>query len=790
MSGRRSESIEGAYGFSDLIDITTVSKLVDSFFKATGIPNGLVAPNGELITQSGWIDACARFHRGNPETNRLCKESNLDLMDKVCQGEVAGCLCKNGLYDYATPIVIEGKQVATLFLGQVLDGPPDMEFFRKQALRFGFDEDAYLDAIRAVPIVSKEQLQAHLEHMVSLVQILAESGLTRLHETRLKEDLHKSKERRIQMDDLLEFSPVGISWSDSGGNIEYVNRQFTELFGYTLDELPDLETWVGKAYPDAEYRNNIINPLLYQIEANQQPGALLPEFESTITCKDKSERHVVTRVSAVGGKLLANFTDISARWKSEQRNRAHDTILEMIAKAKSLPHILHAIVEEIEAEIPDSFGSVLLLDQEGKHLLTGAAPHLPKFYNEAVNGIEIGMGVGSCGTAAYLGKRVVVEDIATHEYWRSIKELAKQAGVAACWSEPIIASDDKVLGTFAIYHRHPASPSEDDIQLITFASNLAAIAIENSDTREALIVQERKFRTLAENAPIIIVRYDRKGRLIYANPKLAATFSMPVEQVLRQQASKPSELPEVPNKAQFQEAIARTVESGEEITFEIELPNLNGDIETHFITMVPEKDESGVIVGVLSTGLDISDRKRLEHELEHQAHVDFLTELVNRRHFLELTKTELVRLDRYHGNLSLILFDIDRFKRINDTHGHCTGDLVLQKIAQISRETVREIDVVGRFGGEEFVVLLPQTNRQQACEVAERLRHAIAEGEIYLANGEPVQFTASLGVATISKNEDPGEDAASFDDLLKQADSAMYQAKKEGRNRVCLTPAS
>jgi diguanylate cyclase (GGDEF)-like protein len=143
---------------------------------------------------------------------------------------------------------------------------------------------------------------------------------------------------------------------------------------------------------------------------------------------------------------------------------------------------------------------------------------------------------------------------------------------------------------------------------------------------------------------------------------------------------------------------------------------------------------------------------------------------------------ELSRLQRYGGELSLIMFDIDRFKGVNDTHGHKVGDLVLQKIAQVSHDTVREIDIVGRLGGEEFVVLLPHTNRPQALEAAERLRLAIAEGAVLLKSGEPLHFTASFGVVTI---EGGPEEKSDIDELLILADKAMYRAKEEGRNRVC-----
>jgi diguanylate cyclase (GGDEF)-like protein/PAS domain S-box-containing protein len=769
---------EEFYRFSDLIDIDAFSQLLESFYKATGIPNGLVGPEGELLTQAGWCDACTLFHRAHLETNRFCQESNLELMQKLHEGEVAGSLCKNGLYDYATPVVIEGHQLATLFLGQVHEGAPDLAFFRQRARQFDYDEDAYLEAIRAIPIVSRTQMEAHMAAMVGVTQILAANGLARLRETRLKLDLDRTTERRIQMEDLLEFSPVGISWCDAEGHIEYVNHQFTKLFGYTLDELPDLKTWVSRAYPDTEHRKAFLEPWVTQVESAHHLGLELPELESNITCKDGHERRVMTRVNWVGEKRLSSFTDISAHWLSEQRNRAHNAMLEMVAKAEPLSNILFTLAQAVEEESPPSFCSVMLLDDEGVHLIVGAAPSLPPFYIDAVNGMEIGMGNQSCGTAAYLGERVIVEDISTHEYWRSSADLAKQAGLAACWSEPIIASDGKVLGTFAIFHTAPAKPSLEGIERIAFAANLAAVAIENRHTREALIRSESEFRTLAENVPINIARFDRDGQLVYVNSRPAVTFPLPIHQLLGTYAAKQGHQP---YSDLVEKSVSGTLEDGMERSFEIEMPTTGNDFVTHLITMVAERDESGSIVGVLATGLDISERKKLQRELERQARLDFLTGLLNRRYFFELAKMELLRLQRYGGGLSLIMFDIDHFKRINDTHGHKVGDLVLQKIAQVSHETVREVDIVGRLGGEEFVLLLPNTNKEQAVEAAERLRLAIAKGAVTLTNEEPLHFTASFGVVTIDK----GTEASNIDELLIRADRIMYRAKESGRNRVC-----
>jgi diguanylate cyclase (GGDEF)-like protein len=152
--------------------------------------------------------------------------------------------------------------------------------------------------------------------------------------------------------------------------------------------------------------------------------------------------------------------------------------LELLAEEASLTIILEVIVRGVEQLNPPMIGSILLLSSDGKHLVNGVSPNLPAFYNDALDGIEIGVGVGSCGTAAFTGARVIVEDIATHPYWAPYKELAHKAGIGACWSQPIISSSGKVMGTFAIYQHEAHTPTEYDIALIEQSAHLAGIAIE------------------------------------------------------------------------------------------------------------------------------------------------------------------------------------------------------------------------------------------------------------------------------------------------------------------------
>lgn len=161
---------------------------------------------------------------------------------------------------------------------------------------------------------------------------------------------------------------------------------------------------------------------------------------------------------------------------------------------------------------------------------------------------------------------------------------------------------------------------------------------------------------------------------------------------------------------------------------------------------------------------------------EHLSITDGLTSLYNHRHFHEQLEVEVKRAQRYDLNLSLIMIDLDRFKKFNDSYGHLQGDTLLRKIAQILKNSLRETDFVARYGGEEFVVILPETNKEGASVAAERVRKTINEqtfGEV------GAKMTVSLGVASYP------DDACLRTDLIKKADEALYRAKREGRNRTC-----
>jgi diguanylate cyclase (GGDEF)-like protein len=171
------------------------------------------------------------------------------------------------------------------------------------------------------------------------------------------------------------------------------------------------------------------------------------------------------------------------------------------------------------------------------------------------------------------------------------------------------------------------------------------------------------------------------------------------------------------------------------------------------------------------------ENARLHSIVERQAHTDGLTGLASRRHFEERLALELARATRFDTPLALVVADLDNFKAVNDRHGHAVGDLVLREFAAVVRKTIREVDLAGRWGGEEFALLLPGTDARGGMQLAERLRAAIESQAVILPDGSALKITASLGVSSHSA-------PSSVEDLFEAADEALYRAKTSGKNQV------
>jgi PAS domain S-box-containing protein len=304
---------------------------------------------------------------------------------------------------------------------------------------------------------------------------------------RAEEELRRSEEKYR---DLIEISPDAIYVIDAEGVCLLGNRAGAELAGIPEDEL------VGTPVTDT-YLPEQRDLLRQRIEKLRAEGTL--RFEREFVRKNGDTVPVEVSLSAIrGGYYQAIVRDISERKRADTLLAGEKRLLEMVAKGDPLSDILDSICQLVEELCSGSLCSILLLDSTGKRLWHGAGPSIPKPYAEAIDGFVIGPSVGSCGTAAYLGKQVIVSDIATDPLWSPYRDVALANGLRACWSTPIFSSDGKVIGTFAMYYREQRSPASRHRDVIDQITHLASIAIERKRAEEALHASEQLARGQVE----------------------------------------------------------------------------------------------------------------------------------------------------------------------------------------------------------------------------------------------------------------------------------------------------
>lgn len=217
---------------------------------------------------------------------------------------------------------------------------------------------------------------------------------------------------------------------------------------------------------------------------------------------------IVDQAGAVTG-IFVQGTEVTARTKAERLQAAQSRMLEAAFRDEKLPDLLEMLIKIVEEEArTEVLGSILLLDERGEHLLHGAGPSLPLSYNNAIHGIKIGPDVGSCGTAAFTREPVIVSDVRTDPKWRDFRDLAIEHGLLACWSVPIISAGNEVLGTFAMYHRTPRRPDDDDLGLVDFVTRTAAVIIERKRAETALEEERNTLEILNQTGEVIAGELD------------------------------------------------------------------------------------------------------------------------------------------------------------------------------------------------------------------------------------------------------------------------------------------
>ena len=430
-------------------------------------------------------------------------------------------------------------------------------------------------------------------------------------------------ERETFLRDLFDTSSVGILLVDQNMRITQINQCMAELFACTQEQLLGLEyadlidpsqREIGRlrtlALLDARLDTVDIDRLFLRRNGSNFWGRL-------------TGRRIYSPDGALRG-LLGAITDITERKRLQQFDAFRSHTLEMLARDKSLDAILLHTAQGLEDINPQSRCSCSLLSADGQHLGRSFAPSLPASYTEAITGLAISATAGSCGAAAFLGQRVVVDNIATHTNWVPYKELAAQAGLGACWSQPILAGDGRVLGTIAVYYANPSTPTDTDITIIEQSAQLAAIAIERSEGAQRLRDSEEHYRLLTEGVSDVVWRQDRHNVFTYISPADERMRGFSASEVVGHHVFEllTDESIETTKTISAGRASANSQDiAGNTLTFVLEQKCKWGGTVWTEVRSTAERDANGTITGYRGTSRDISERRKTETQLQLAASV-------------------------------------------------------------------------------------------------------------------------------------------------------------------------
>lgn len=497
------------------------------------------------------------------------------------------------------------------------------------------------------------------------------------------------------------------------------------------------------------------------------------------------------------------------RHQAEQLDALRATVAD-ISSELELPRLLEAILQRAADLVQATGGDIGLFHEDRGEIEILVSHNLGKDYT----GTRMRIGEGAMGRAIETRQPVIVEDYAI---WNNASSQYRECPAHAVLAIPLIFAN-RIVGAIGLTHSQPEQRfSPFDQHILTLFGQHAAIAIENARLfEEARRAADRRAILHQISQQIVTANLDPEG--IYQAIHRAAAQLMPAEAFVITKINETTRMTDAvylvdrsgrvpPVSVPLDEGLSGMVTStGKSIYIADLMQDQAGDRYVHFgdaeevrsVVAVPMY-LSGKVVGMISSQCyrphayssdDIAllemlasyaaialDNARLLQEIQMLAITDPLTQVANRRQLFELGQREFTRARRFERPLAVIMLDIDHFKLVNDQYGHSTGDRILYELAQLLKQNVREADVVGRYGGEEFCLVLIETNLHTAYEVASRIRSSIHEKCCNREPGLPT-ITVSMGVAELTA------EVNSFTDLLKNADVALYQAKERGRDRV------
>jgi diguanylate cyclase (GGDEF)-like protein/PAS domain S-box-containing protein len=569
----------------------------------------------------------------------------------------------------------------------------------------------------------------------------------------------------------------GFVWlTDDRGKVEFVNESWCDFTGLSSEESLG-DGWLRAIHEDdvPEFRR------VWRQARSEQ----LDSYELTTRCRrhDGAYRwHMVSvrRAPGIdGGHWIGCSVDIHEHVHSQNKDAFQLRILERVAAGAELDDILALLCEYAEAQLPASRCSIILVDPARGVFTKGVAPSLPQEMVSAIEGVAYGPGLGSCGTAAFEKRDVIVSDIANDPLWENRGGVALSHGMRACWSRPVLSTDGRVLATFAFYFPEIRSPTPDEMRRMEGITHIASMSIERGNILEALKESEEHYRHTVELNPQIPWTADAHGRFLTVSSKWAAETGLSVNEALNSgwlSVLHPDDVQ--PTLQHWDERLV----SGEPVDVQYRIRLKNGTYRWMRARAAARRDRTGNILRWYGTLEDVHEHRLATDQLRKAAYEDELTKLPNRRSF-ETRLHEVLKAAAARGDaVGLVILDLDDFKQINDRFGHAAGDAVLRLFAHNLRKQARPEEFAARLGGDEFALIVPKVEGEDFIVRRAGMLTAAIDKQLK-KNVKAKNSHASAGCAISVRGE-------SAEELLKKADLALYDSKSAQRGAVRLfTPA-